>query len=449
MNANVFLGIVYTALISFSGGIWGYAVLSSYLERLGGSNFSVGLAEGLQGCAQFIFAIPMGYISDAWTGNRGCTLRVSALLGCCAIIFAILTLTVIFSIGDKSLEYRCMTGSLVLWGAYVGSSNPVVNAIFADSVSSKDRPRLTTYKFIARASANAGGPLLSLILFHFLGDSWSLDQLRIVFLCGISLAVVPVILLLFLKESKTLGRESESEFVLDENDIESLKDSLLESTEDEKVGSLQNMASSNDVDRSKSSTKSKALKWVPRICAFADICSGLASGMTIKFFPLFFRYDVGLSPVSVNAIKCVNMILMALASFCVRRISALYIGRVKTIMFCKFTGISLLTFMWACGLFTDFWTKPFIICPVYILRTVLMNCCYPLQKSILMDFVPKGKRGKWNAFESVTRFGWSGSALIGGVISDNFGYGATFLATAIMQAIALGFTSSLLWYVKK
>jgi len=62
-----------------------------------------------------------------------------------------------------------------------------------------------------------------------------------------------------------------------------------------------------------------------------------------------------------------------------------------------------------------------------------MNSCSGIRKSILMDFVPKKSRGKWNAADGITRFSWSGSAMIGGVLIDKYGYGCTFLITAALQ----------------
>jgi len=35
-----------------------------------------------------------------------------------------------------------------------------------------------------------------------------------------------------------------------------------------------------------------------------------------------------------------------------------------------------------------------------------------------MDAVPRNRRGFWKSLESVSSFGWSGSAFIGGMISS-------------------------------
>ena len=51
-----------------------------------------------------------------------------------------------------------------------------------------------------------------------------------------------------------------------------------------------------------------------------------------------------------------------------------------------------------------------------------------------MDYVPKSTRARWKSLEAVSIFGWCGSALIGGVLADNYGYPRTFLITIALQA---------------
>lgn len=61
-------------------------------------------------------------------------------------------------------------------------------------------------------------------------------------------------------------------------------------------------------------------------------------------------------------------------------------GRVQTILLFKLIGVNLMGFM---GLYPEIWTKLGVIIPVYVVRTAIINSAYPLQKSILMDYVPK------------------------------------------------------------
>ena len=40
---------------------------------------------------------------------------------------------------------------------------------------------------------------------------------------------------------------------------------------------------------------------------------------------------------------------------------------------------------------------------------------------------------RWLALESITELNWCGSALVGGILADRYGYASTFLITAAMQ----------------
>ena len=51
------------------------------------------------------------------------------------------------------------------------------------------------------------------------------------------------------------------------------------------------------------------------------------------------------------------------------------------------------------------WRTKWIIIPVYLLRTGLMNAMRPVKRAILMEHIPSHKRGVWSAFESLRRFG--------------------------------------------
>ena len=66
-----------------------------------------------------------------------------------------------------------------------------------------------------------------------------------------------------------------------------------------------------------------------------------------------------------------------------------------------------------------------------------------------MDYVPKHTRARWKSLESVSMFGWCGSALAGGVLADKFGYTRTFLITIGLQGTGMLFYAQLLGIVAK
>ncbi|KAJ1476465.1 hypothetical protein T484DRAFT_1965692 [Baffinella frigidus] len=50
--------------------------------------------------------------------------------------------------------------------------------------------------------------------------------------------------------------------------------------------------------------------------------------------------------------------------------------------------------------------------------------------------------------DSISRFGWSGSAAVGGVLIERFGYGGTFLMTSGMQIFATCLYASIMPIVR-
>eukprot|EP00922_Rhytidocystis_sp_ex-Travisia-forbesii_P043550 GHVS01064957.1.p1 GENE.GHVS01064957.1~~GHVS01064957.1.p1 ORF type:complete len:108 (+),score=9.83 GHVS01064957.1:45-326(+) len=51
-----------------------------------------------------------------------------------------------------------------------------------------------------------------------------------------------------------------------------------------------------------------------------------------------------------------------------------------------------------------------VLLVVFLLRGSFSNAVYPIDRSIIMDYVSSKHRGKWNAVESLTSMTWSGSA---------------------------------------
>jgi predicted MFS family arabinose efflux permease len=67
---------------------------------------------------------------------------------------------------------------------------------------------------------------------------------------------------------------------------------------------------------------------------------------------------------------------------------------------------------------------------VYIFRSALLNSILGMTRSVVMDFARSSHRAKYSAMESVSNLGWSGSAVVGGILVDKFGYRSTFVWTA-------------------
>ena len=107
-------------------------------------------------------------------------------------------------------------------------------------------------------------------------------------------------------------------------------------------------------------------------------------------------------------------------------------GRVPTILAMRLASNVILLLL---GLLPQLWPKHSLVIAMYLARAALANAPYPIERAIIMDYVPKSMRAKWSSLESVLGFGWSGSAVAGGFLLDSYGFQFTFVTTALLQAI--------------
>ena len=192
---------------------------------------------------------------------------------------------------------------------------------------------------------------------------------------------------------------------------------------------------------------------VAPMVAIADLVAKLGSGMSVRFFPLYFWKGLGLQPAPVCLVLVAAQLGGAIWTLVAQKAS-LVLGRIQVVLLFKSIGIGMLIVM---ALFPG--QSAYAIIPLYLLRTWLMNAPLALSKSVLNDYVPKRHRAKWNSLESVNTSTWAGSAVFGGFLADRWtacrlpplpaclpddpssGYRHVFLLTAALQ------TAGLLLYV--
>ena len=56
-----------TAFFGVVGGLYQSAVLPTFIDVVGGGQFAVGFASGLQGISSLCSALPVGYLADRWS----------------------------------------------------------------------------------------------------------------------------------------------------------------------------------------------------------------------------------------------------------------------------------------------------------------------------------------------------------------------------------------------
>lgn len=423
MNRNVSAALFFSFMIALSETSWGYAALSGYLFEVGHDNKHVGLAEGFQGIAQLAAALIAGRIADKQ--SRQLPLRVGALVGLVAICTMWFAMFAPVAESSDSRAFALTALGLTVWGTFRGTTMSPLDALFADSISTQERAQKQVWKYVATLVGATSGPLLASIMFMQVGDSWTRTELKYVIAAGTAVAIIPLASLLLLRDKHALHEDLSGPLL----DLQSSTIGIIEADEE---------SNSINIEHEKLATR------VRQLCFAADALFGVASGMTIKFFPLFFRDNTHLTPSKVNLVTICTTAFMIVFSLLAQRLAAKY-SRMRVILCCKFMGISLLFVM---SQYTAIWSDWRIIVPIYIARTVLMNCTAPLHKSILMDHCPKSTRGRWNAADSIVSFGWSGSAFLGGILADAHGFGFSFLITAILQFIGMCLLTLLLPLVK-
>lgn len=421
VSPNVSRILNYT-LLAFGGrSIWQSSVLATYVFLLTHNNRSVGLVTAVSGIAQLITAFPAGAYADAY--GRDSILKAASMIGILSI-----AVTVYVCCVQRTLNGLFV--ALALWGCGWAMSNTSLQPLLADSV--RERDVYFTKRNVRVTLGNTLGPCLSLIMFAILGNTWTVADCAWVMALGQVVCLPAVLLLWTVSDKYTLQIENNDD---DHGDVvEPLLTECNESDEEEDTAGHENSADGEGEESSRESSTetSCCCTWsTPVLIAVADVGSGLASGMSIRYFPIFFVRDLHLNPVQVQILYVVAPLLNAWLQTRALMLAKIF-SRCRVHVAFKWTGVTLMLAMMASH---THHLSTYVTCILYIIRTAFMNSTSALMRSLLMDNVGKNK-GKWSAMESVNMFGWSGSAFIGGLLVDHLGMMPLFGATAFGQFLA-------------
>merc|ERR1712032_39302 len=158
--------------------------------------------------------------------------------------------------------------------------------------------------------------------------------------------------------------------------------------------------------------------------------ASLGAGMMFKYWPLFFKKDLRFNPESVCLLQasiCLGMMLGNYASSFVvsvcGRMPVLYITQSLSCMFlCMVAAIPSLP-------------VPAVVALV-LLRNTTQHTNTPVFTTAIMDALPREYRARWTVIPTLRRMSWSGSAGLGGILSDHHGYRFNFCVCAITQFFA-------------
>ncbi|CAI5702205.1 unnamed protein product [Peronospora effusa] len=472
---NVWIAYVLTLFFWSARSILFQEIVAGYVFVLTSSNKPVGIVKGIQGISQLVFSLPGGYFADRI--RRDTILKLSGAIG---IIGAVINFV--------SVEMTSINGLYVafgIWGMFAAFQSPAMEALFADSIPPGKRSFPFMIKYNISNFAQMLGPALSILLFLIYGDKWQLPELKPVLEFGCVLAIIASLILFqfnddrakdFMldkvkdkdeKEKETLlekvvppsplctpklvGNGNEIDMVYDYSDEDDITvDAKSPPTVTENTALLLlkgKTADELDVDRQQrlqnvdddkegymAHLDARFLcfrtKHVPYILFMSDFIISNGAGMTINFFPLFFKEEYGLTPIHMCALFISQPLVVMIMSFLSQRLSK-SCGRMPIIVSTRALSV-------AC-LFSMAYAQPMALQIVlFLMRGGMMRCSQPLRRSILMDYVPKNIRARWNALESLSVFSWSGSAVLGGFLIDAYGYRMCFIITSLVYCVGLG-----------
>ena len=389
MNRNVRNSYIFTSLQSFGRGIWMGNILSLYIvlfsEQANGffgltSNELLGITAGISGISMTLIVFPAGVLADKF--SRAKILKISGFLGFIAMSYLALSSNI----------YMIMV-SLFLWGAFQGLSRPAFDSILADSLPTGNRSETYSRIHFVQQAAMAIGPFMNIFLFYILGDVWDIAILKIVLLFGLSFSLLSTIILFFFSDDETMGHESESP-----EDFSNINNTII------------------------------ATKKIPILLVTSNVIIGMGAGMTVKFFPVFFKSIYQFSPVNVQLIMGATLLITGITGILAQKLSKSR-GRAKMIFFVQFSSI-------ICLVGIAFYPPLLLLLPLFVLRGSLMNAAHPLSRSILMDVIPKRNRGKWNSLETIAwGLFWNASAAIGGFLIGDDNFKRCFLITAAIYFV--------------
>ena len=365
-HRNVKLLVSIAFLESLSNSIWAGTFLSAYLlEKTGGSNLGVGAIEAVSGVTELIAALPIGWLADklgkARIGKIGMTLGVSKL--------AVLATAIVLQV-SASRALMLFTIGMVIDGFVEGFIDGPFDALLADSVRSGQRSTSYFVMSVARNIARTTGPAITIMYFSLSSNVWHIHSIEIVILIGLSLSLPLSVMSWFLVEAdadadaaERRRRRSSSSSSLSSKGADDDKsaapmpaDAATEKTpllltdvngdavNDAKCTSLDDDVAIVVVD---ASTMGVLRRWrwlVPYLLIGGDFLDCIASGMTVRFFPLWWKQDVRLTPVGVQIINLISP-LAVIGSTSLSVWLARKIGRVQVCMLTHGAGAGALALL--------------------------------------------------------------------------------------------------------
>ncbi|KAF4720018.1 hypothetical protein FOZ63_027460, partial [Perkinsus olseni] len=326
---NIYHMLMYSGLQGICQAIAQMGIFDAYLYVMAGdSNKAVGWAESISGLSQVMVAIPAGILVDKFSRALICR-----WCGWASLLMVALS---IYGIYYDNMIVICF--ALAVAGGYFATQNCATYSLFADSIPQGHRAKWLTRASVVNQLASGVGPFIGLFLFVYFGNEWRLSVLHAVLIIGF-LGFVPANVFLF---------------------------GWTDVTHEDGLGGSSGRPGAGHVYRK---TASKWTWTIPYLMCANDFITCIGAGMTVKFFPLFFKNDYNFTPTQVQLLWAFYGLTFGLFTwFCDKM--ANHIGRVQAgILFSAMGVICLFCLAWVRWLPAVVFT--------FLVRGAVQNAIYP------------------------------------------------------------------------
>jgi len=398
--------------------------LDIYIFKISGTNRLIGSVESVRGIAQLLAAPLIGLLADHVDRYR--LVKVQALSH--AIPVALLATAILLD------TYQLLYLALPLFAVSSHLGNTLRSALLADNVEEGPRrTRVISRNYAMTYVGQATGPILQVIVIMAMGfgggsgeGSWQLSELRFTLLvgCTVYFFAEPASLL-FRAVPPAVAPCTARQTVVEAGSAE-LRDAQADWRQERVLqcgpwaGVMKMWATPVAVETT-----------------FFFILLG--SGMSTKFFPLFFARDFGLSPFKLSLLTAAEPLGVALLSRLNPHITR-RLGRARTATL--FMCLSPLLLLGVIEI-----PHVSLVAPIFVIRTATARAYVPLFQAIVATCVPSEHRGKFAAFNAFRMSFFSASAFVGAWLADScHSYRPAFFVTAIWQWACIAFfIPVLLW----
>lgn len=421
--------------------IWSQNILSIFIfllypqqvERVGYVTAAMGLSQ--------VLSTRLAQCPTLANYQRHHLLRVAAAVGLGATGATMYGIMV-------EVSWYWLVGGLMAWSFMWGFMDAILPSLFADSL-----PELQEVIYYTRASrvvrsSNTTAPLMVLGLFwYFLGDQWTVHNCAVAMAVGTWFCVPMILLLLCLREIEDdvqppdeihwndMGLEIDDGC---EHDCEwnTIDNGVNVTEETEAITML--LDSSDDHLEEDEEASPTCCGCCPRdnvvhvLISMGSVLSGIASGVSIRYFPIFFVKELNLTPIFIQVLYLITPLGQASVK-CLSKALARLLGASCVTNILQWAFVTVLFTMLYCF---EHHMSVWLVCPLYLWHAFLVNSTTALTQSILWSTQSGNTTSRWNVTENFQLLLWSIGAGGGGYLVGSRGMMACFYTTAVLQVLA-------------